>query len=123
MRNLDWDLYSIVEPVKADYSNPTNKENRWSLIADIFTSEKNNVLYEAIWRPALMYLMVSDTNGPRVVVWPVFTQYEFYTNEAPITTSNSSRFTDEDWQEEYDRIAENWEASSLAMDEMKKEMK
>jgi hypothetical protein len=41
-------LYSIVEPIKADYSNPTNKENRGSLIADIFTSEKNNVLYEAI---------------------------------------------------------------------------
>ena len=123
MRNLDWDLYSIVEPVKADYSNPTNKENRGSLIADIFTSEKNNVLYEAIWRPALMYLMISDTNGSRVVVWPVFTQYEFYTNESPITTSSTSRFTDEDWQEEYDRIAENWEASSLAMDEMKKEMR
>lgn len=123
MRNLDWDLYSIVEPVKADYSDPTNKENRWSLIADIFTSEKNNVLYEAIWRPALMYLMVSDTNGSRVVVWPVFTQYEFYTKESPITTSNSSRFTDEDWQEEYDRIAENWEASSLAMQEMIEELK
>ena len=123
MRNLDWDLYSIVEPIKADYSNPTNKENRWSLIADIFTSEKNNVLYEAIWRPALMYLMVNDTNGARVVVWPVFTQYEFYTVEAPIKTSNSTRFTDEDWQENYDRIAENWEASSLAMQEMEKEMK
>ena len=122
MRHLDWDLYSIVEPIKADYSDPTNKENRGSLIADIFTSEKNNVLYEAIGRPALMYLMVNDANGARVVVWPVFTQYEFYTVEAPITTSSSSRFTDEDWQEEYDRIVENWEASSLAMDEMEKEL-
>ncbi len=130
MRNLDWDLYSIVEPVKADYSNPTNKENRWSLIADIFTSEKNNVLYEAIWRPALMYLMVSDTNGSRVVVWPVFTQYEFYTNEAPITTSSSSRFTDEDWQETYDNLKNDfayWNSQdtniqSIAMKQMIEEL-
>ncbi|MBO4531652.1 MAG: DUF3160 domain-containing protein [Paludibacteraceae bacterium] len=28
MRNLERDLYTIVEPIKADYSNPTNKENR-----------------------------------------------------------------------------------------------
>ena len=131
MRNLDWDLYSIVGPVKADYSNPTNKENRWSLIADIFTSEKNNVLYEAIWRPALMYLMVSDTNGSRVVVWPVFTQYEFYTNEAPITTSNSSRFTDEDWQETYDNLKNDfayWNSQdtniqSIAMKQMIEELR
>jgi hypothetical protein len=80
-------------------------------------------LYEAIWRPALMYLMVSDTNGARVVVWPVFTQYEFYTNEAPILTEKSTRFTDEDWQANYDRVAENKEASSLAAQEMEKEMK
>jgi hypothetical protein len=70
-----------------------------------------------------MYLMVKDTNGARVVVWPVFTQYEFYQEEAPIMTASSTRFTDEDWQADYDRVAENWEASSLAMQEMEKEMK
>jgi uncharacterized protein YfkK (UPF0435 family) len=68
MRNLDGTLYDIVTPIKKDYANPTIKENRGSLIADIFTSEGNNVLYEAIGRPALMYLMVKDTNGARVVV-------------------------------------------------------
>lgn len=131
MRNLERDLYTIVEPIKADYSNPTNKENRWSLIADIFTSEKNNVLYEAIWRPALMYLMVNDTNGARVVVWPVFTQYEFYTNEAPINTPSSTRFTDEDWQANYDEITkwdlnywnnQDSDSQSIAMKEMIEEL-
>ena len=129
MRHLDWVLFSIVEPIKADYSDPTNKENRGSLIADIFTSEKNNVLYEAIGRPALMYLMVNDTNGARVVVWPVFTHYEFYTNEAPINTPSSTRFTDEDWQDSYDEITK-WDlnywndsdSQSIAMKQMIKEL-
>ena len=127
MRNLDGDLYSIVEPIKADYSNPTYKENRGSLIADIFTSEWNNVLYEAIGRPALMYLMVNDANWARVVVWPVFTHYEFYTAEAPINTPSSTRFTDEDWQTSYDEIVKDdlsyWDhqesnAQSLAFQQM-----
>lgn len=127
MRNLDSSLYTITAPIKADYSNPTNKENRGSLIADIFTSDSNNVLYEATGRPALMYLMVKDVNWARVVVWPVFTQYEFYTVEAPITTPSSTRFTDEDWQDNYDEIVKDdlsyWDsqesdAQSLAFQQM-----
>jgi len=127
MRNLDGSLYTITAPIKADYSNPTNKENRWSLIADIFTSDSNNVLYEATGRPALMYLMVKDVNWARVVVWPVFTHYEFYTAEAPINTTSSTRFTDEDWQANYDEIVKDdlsyWDsqesdAQSLAFQQM-----
>ena len=38
-------------------------------------------------------------------------------------TEKSSRFTDEDRQANYDRVAENREASSLAAQEMEKEMK
>jgi hypothetical protein len=41
---------------------------RGALIADIFTSEGGNPLYEAIGRPALMLLMVNDVNGARVVL-------------------------------------------------------
>ena len=127
MRNLDGTLYTITAPIKADYSNPTNKENRWSLIADIFTSDSNNVLYEATGRPALMYLMVNDINWARVVVWPVFTQYEFYTSESPIMTQSSRRFTDEDWQANYDEVvkddftygdSQDSDSQSLAMKQM-----
>jgi hypothetical protein len=86
-------------------------------------------LYEAIGRPALMYLMVNDTNGARVVVWPVFTHYEFYTNEAPINTPSATRFTDEDWQDNYDEITKSdfnyWndsDSQSIAMKQMIEEL-
>ena len=124
MRLLDTTLWDIVYPINADYSDATNKDMRSSIIWDIFTSEKNNVLYEAIGRPALMYLMVKDTNGARVVVWPVFTQYEFYTAESPI--NSDTRYTDLDWQWSYDQLVESGKLdslSSLATQEMIKEMK
>ena len=78
-----------------------------------------------------MYLMVNDINWARVVVWPVFTQYEFYTNEAPIMTSSSSRFTDEDWQETYDNLKNDfayWNSQdtniqSIAMKQMIEELR
>lgn len=124
LRQLDEILWDIVYPINADYSDVVTKELRWSIISDIFTSEKNNVLYEAIGRPALMYLMVKDINWARVVVWPVFTQYEFYTAESPI--NSDTRYTDLDWQWSYDQLVESGKLdslSSLATQEMIKEMK
>ena len=124
LRQLDEILWDIVYPINADYSDVVTKELRWSIISDIFTSEKNNVLYEAIGRPALMYLMVNDINWARVVVWPVFTQYEFYTAESPI--NSETRYTDLDWQWSYDQLVESGKLDSLgslATQEMIKEMK
>ena len=73
----DQTLRQIVIPMKT-IGSVSQKEMRGALIADIFTSEGGNPLYEAIGRPALMLLMVNDVNGARVVVGPIFTQYEFY---------------------------------------------
>jgi hypothetical protein len=60
-------LSKLLLPTKT-IGEPTQKEMRGALIADIFTSEGGNPLYEAIGRPALMVLMVNDVNGARVVL-------------------------------------------------------
>jgi hypothetical protein len=60
-------LPDLLQPTKT-VGEPTIKEHRVALIADIFTSEGGNPLYEAIGRPALMLLMVNDVNGARVVI-------------------------------------------------------
>ncbi len=73
---------------------PLQKEERWALISDIFTSSDAWTLYEALWRPNLILLMIKDINGARVVLWPVYTHYEFY--------KKGERLTDENWQEDYD---------------------
>jgi hypothetical protein len=46
-----------------------------------------------------MLLMIKDINGPRVVLWPVFTHYEFYWSDS-ILTDIEGRYTDEDRQEQ-----------------------
>jgi hypothetical protein len=46
-----------------------------------------------------MLLMVNDINGARVVLWPVFTHYEFYGSDT-IIDSDGSRYTDLDRQEQ-----------------------
>ncbi len=60
-------LQHIVIPTKT-IGTPSQKEMRGALIADIFTSEIDGPLYEAIGRPAIMLLMVNDINGGRVVL-------------------------------------------------------
>jgi hypothetical protein len=60
-------LHNLVKPTKL-LGEVSQKEMRGALIADIFTSEGGNPLYEATGRPALMLLMINDVNGARVVM-------------------------------------------------------
>lgn len=50
------------------FGEPLGKEERGALIADIFTSEDGNPLYQATGRPLLMAVMINDANGARVVM-------------------------------------------------------
>ncbi len=94
-------LQDILYPEKYVWG-PIQKEERWSIIADIFTSWDYGPLYEAVWRPQLILVMIKDINGSRIVLWPVYTHYEFYGKDSPIKTE--SRLTDENWQNNYDKI-------------------
>lgn len=94
------DLFlNITIPIKT-FGEPTNAEMRSAIIADIFTSEADWPLYEAIGRPALMILNVDDINGTRTVIWPVFTHYEFYQSDNILTDHDSSRYSDLDRQDQ-----------------------
>lgn len=81
----------------------TQKEMRAALIADIFTSEWGNPLYEAVGRPALMLVMIDDANGKRIARGPVFTHYEFY-NSDDVVDAKGSRLNDIQWQAAYDGL-------------------
>lgn len=94
------DLYGMVQEKKL-IGNPSTKNARGGIIADIFTSGKFGPLYIATGRPALMLLMVNDVNGARVVRGPVYSTYEFYGKPFPMT---SGRYSDEDWQQAYDDL-------------------
>ncbi|GHW02833.1 hypothetical protein AGMMS50249_6190 [candidate division SR1 bacterium] len=94
------DLFlNITIPIKT-FGEPTNAEMRSAIIADIFTSEADGPLYEAIGRPALMILNVDDINGTRTVIGPVFTHYEFYQSDNILTDHDSSRYSDLDRQDQ-----------------------
>lgn len=77
-----------------------------ALIADIFTSENNGPLYIATWRPYLMITMIKDINWARAVIWPVYSTYEFYDTDEPISRSQW-RYTDDDRQKWYDELDHN----------------
>jgi hypothetical protein len=49
-----------------------------------------------------MALMVKDANGARVVLWPIFSHYEFYQSDNILNWDQ--RYTDEDWQTSYDQL-------------------
>lgn len=76
-----------------------------ALIADIFTSENNWPLYIATWRPHLMMVNIKDANWARAVIWPVYSTYEFYDSDQPISRSQW-RYTDDDRQKWYDSLNE-----------------
>ena len=98
------------------------KEMRAALIADIFTSEyewKVDPLYEAVWRPALMLVMIDDINGKRVAIWPVFTHYEFYDSDN-VVKANGSRLNDIQWQAAYDSLT--WKKLESALSTLSKEL-
>ena len=106
------ELNNVTYPRKV-FGQPWAKLERGSLIADIFTSEGWNPLYEAIWRPLLMALMVKDANGARVVLWPIFSHYEFY--QADDILWWTQRYTDEDWQSSYDKLDSNTKGKAYSI--------
>ncbi len=79
------------------------KKTRGAVIADIFNSEEGGPLYEALGRPALLIIAISDINGSRLVMGPVYTHYELYGNE-DLVQSDNGRYTDQDWQTYVDSI-------------------
>jgi hypothetical protein len=54
-----------------------------------------------------MTLMINDINGTRMVVWPVFSHYEFYESQAWFQAQGWWRYTDQDWQNNYDTLKED----------------
>lgn len=97
----------------------TQKEMRAALIADIFTSEWGNPLYEAVGRPALMLVMIDDANGKRIARGPVFTHYEFYDSDE-VVDANGSRLNDLQWQAAYDWLT--WSQLKAALSTLSKNL-
>lgn len=90
------EMINITTPNKYIWAVLEKEERSW-IVSDIFTSSENWALYVANWRPMLILLMIEDINWPRVVLWPVFTNYEFFWD--PI-----NRMTDTMWQNWYEEI-------------------
>ena len=97
----------------------TQKEMRAALIADIFTSEGWNPLYEAVGRPALMLVMIDDANGKRIARGPVFTHYEFYDSD-DVVDANWSRLNDIQRQAAYDGLT--WSQLKSALSTLSKNL-
>ena len=97
----------------------TQKEMRAALIADIFTSEGWNPLYEAVGRPALMLVMIDDANGKRIARGPIFTHYEFYDSDE-VVDANGSRLNDIQWQAAYDGLT--WSTLKAALSTLSKNL-
>lgn len=97
-------LAELTTPHKL-FGQASSKLERGALIADIFTSEGGNPLYEAIGRPLLMALMINDVNGARIVLGPIFAHYEFY--QADKLLQGDQRYADEDWQSAYDDLTKD----------------
>ena len=97
----------------------TQKEMRAALIADIFTSEGWNPLYEAVGRPALMLVMIDDINGKRIARGPIFTHYEFYDSDE-VVDANGSRLNDIQWQAAYDGLT--WSQLKSALSTLSKNL-
>lgn len=97
----------------------TQKEMRAALIADIFTSEGWNPLYEAVGRPALMLVMIDDANGKRIARGPIFTHYEFYDSDE-VVDANGSRLNDIQRQAAYDGLT--WSQLKNALSTLSKNL-
>lgn len=107
-------LYSITTPEKL-FGYALQKEKRWSIIADIFTSGLYWPLYEAVGRPYLMTMMINDANGARIVIGPVFSHYEFYEGQASFKPVDGGRYTDQDWQNNYDELNGTTEENIMSL--------
>lgn len=107
-------LYTMTTPQKL-FGYALQKEKRWSIIADIFTSGLYWPLYEAVGRPYLMTMMINDINGARIVIWPVFSHYEFYESQASFQPVGGGRYTDQDRQNNYDRLKDTTEENIMGL--------
>ena len=116
MRTAHDELAKITFPL---WSNVSQKEMRAALIADIFTSEWGNPLYEAVGRPAIMLVMIDDINGKRIARGPVFTHYEFYDSDNVIDAW-WSRLNDLQWQAAYDGLT--WDKLKSAFSTLSKSL-
>ena len=105
------------------FGEPLGKEERGALIADIFTSEWGNPLYQATGRPLLMAVMIDDVNGKRVVMGPIFSHYEFYKKDKVL--DGDQRYSDLDWQHAYDALSgtQKTKATSLTSKKMREQLK
>lgn len=111
---LSYDTLTTITIPQKLFGQPLQKERRGAIIADIFTSGKYGPLYEAVGRPYLMTLMVNDVNGARMVLGPVFSQYEFYPEQVSFQPS-AGRFTDEDRQSNYDGLSHKDESAIMTL--------
>jgi hypothetical protein len=116
MRTAYNELSKITFPL---WNAVSQKEMRAALIADIFTSEGWNPLYEAVGRPAIMLVMVDDANWKRVARGPVFTHYEFYDSD-DVVDANWSRLNDLQWQAAYDGLT--WSQLKAALSTLSKNL-
>ena len=116
MRTAFDKLSQITFPI---WNAVTQKEMRAALIADIFTSEGWNPLYEAVGRPALMLVMIDDVNGKRIARGPIFTHYEFYDSDE-VVDAKWSRLNDIQWQAAYDSLT--WAQLKAALSTLSKNL-
>lgn len=75
------------------------KDRRTAIVADVHTGGDSanplSILYEGEGVPYVMFVAVKDTNGPRLTVGFVSSQYEF------TKPYGGQRMTDEDWQKNF----------------------
>lgn len=64
-----------------------------------------------------MALMVSDINGSRIVMGPVFSHYEFYKDDGVL--EGQQRYTDAQWQEKYDHLSQKLREKTYGLEQRK----
>ena len=62
-----------------------------------------------------MTMMINDTNGARMVIGPVFSHYEFYESQASFKPVGGGRYTDQDWQNNYDALKGDTEENIMGL--------
>lgn len=111
--------YDVLSRITFPLKDASQKEMRAALIADIFTSEGWNPLYEAVGRPAVMLVMIDDANGKRIAWGPVFTHYEFYDSD-DVIDAKWSRLNDIQWQAWLDWLT--WNKLKAALSTLSKNL-
>jgi hypothetical protein len=103
----DWEKLrlGIVEGLQASLPIPTEgpilpaKDRRAALVADVHTggdsANPHRILYEGEGVPYVIFVAVSDANGPRLTAGFMYSHYEF------TELYGGKRMTDEDWQKRF----------------------